>query len=115
MNPRIRDFEIPDYQAALEMWRSDANIGLSSADLKDNIRRFLERNSGLSKVAVSGKRMIGTALCGQDGRRGYLYHLHVDENYRRKGLGKKLVKACMDSLQEEKIQKCHLFVFDANQ
>ena len=27
-------------------------------------------------------------FCGHDGRRGYIYHVAVDENYRRKGIGR---------------------------
>jgi N-acetylglutamate synthase len=114
MEPHIRNFEIHDYEAALELWKTDANIGLSAADDKDNIRLFLERNPGLSKVAVVDGRLIGTLLGGQDGRRGYLYHLYVDPCLRRQGLGKALVTACLASLREVKIERCHLFVFGTN-
>jgi N-acetylglutamate synthase len=114
MNIQIRDFEIQDYDAAIKLWRTDNNVGLSSADNKTNFLQFLERNQGLSKVAVINGQIVGTALCGHDGRRGYLYHLYVAPDYRRKGIGKMLVDSCLDSLQRERIQKSHVFVFDMN-
>jgi N-acetylglutamate synthase len=110
----IRNFDQQDYEAALKLWKQDTNIGLSSADDKTNIHTFLKRNPELSKVAIFNEQIVATALCGQDGRRGYLYHLYVEPNYQRKGLGKALVKACLNSLRKENIEKCHVFVFEAN-
>lgn len=114
MNLKIRNFEIEDYKTALELWKTDDNIGLSSADNKAGVQRFLKRNPRLSKVAVIDKQIVATVLCGQDGRRGYLYHLYVDPNYRRKGLARMLVEDCLRSLRKENIQECHLFVFNTN-
>jgi hypothetical protein len=50
MNCEIRDFKIEDYEAAIDLWKEDANIGLSSADDKVKIAQFLKQNPGLSKV-----------------------------------------------------------------
>jgi len=110
----IRDFEIQDYEEAFALWKSSEHIGLSSADNRVEVKCFLERNPGMSKVAVENGRVIGTILCGHDGRRGYLYHLYIDPLYRRKGLGKKLVEVCLENLKKEGIGKCHLFIFGTN-
>ncbi len=115
MDSIIKNFTIEDYDAALKLWENDNNIGLSSADNKGSIENFLKRNPDLSKMAVCNDSIVGTLLCGHDGRRGYIYHLFVDKNIRRQGIGSKLVKACLNSLKEEGIQKCHLFVFDRNE
>jgi ribosomal protein S18 acetylase RimI-like enzyme len=69
----------------------------------------------MSKVAVEDGRVVGTVLCGKDGRRGYLYHLCVDELYRRKGLGRKLVASCLEDLEKAGIARCHLFIFGGNE
>jgi ribosomal protein S18 acetylase RimI-like enzyme len=111
----IRDFTLQDYEAAAKLWKSSDNIGLSSADDSGNIERFLKRNPGMSKVAVEDGQIVGTILCGHDGRRGYLYHLCVDERYRGKGLGRRLVGTCLERLQQEGIGKCHLFIFGGNE
>ena len=65
-------------------------------------------------VATDNEKIIGTILCGHDARRGYLYHLIVDKNYRKKGIGKLLVKNALDNLKKIGITKFHIFVFDKN-
>ena len=59
-------------------------------------------------------RIIGAVLCGHDGRRGYLHHLAVATEHRRKGLGKSLVDRCLDKLRSLGIQKCNIFVYADN-
>jgi ribosomal protein S18 acetylase RimI-like enzyme len=76
---------------------------------------FLQKNPGLNFVAIENGKIIGTCLCGSDGRRGYLYHLAVDPSYRRKGIGNALVERTLDALAEQGIQKCHIMVFGTNE
>jgi ribosomal protein S18 acetylase RimI-like enzyme len=111
----IKNFTIEDYSTAFKLWKTDDNVGLSSADTIEGIKIFLKRNLGLSKVAIINGNMVATLLCGHDGRRGYLYHLFVDKSQRRQRLGSKLVEACLNSLRKEGITKCHLFVFERNE
>lgn len=115
MTAQIRDFAIADYGLAIAMWQSEASVGLSSADSQDAVARFLARNPGLSKVVVVDGQLAGTLLCGHDARRGYLYHLYVAPQFRRRGLGSKLVDACLQALGKEGILKCHLFIFRKNE
>ncbi|MCA9498194.1 MAG: GNAT family N-acetyltransferase [Nitrospira sp.] len=53
-------------------------------------------------------------LCGHDGRRGYLHHLAVVQEYRGQGVGQKLTERVIAALQQNGIQKCHLFVLNEN-
>jgi putative acetyltransferase len=103
-----------DYDPAVALWRVCEGIGLSEADSREGIRRFLRRNPGLSVVAESGGKLTGTALAGHDGRRGFIYHLAVAAPHRRSGVGRKLVAACLKRLRARGIQKCHLVVFGYN-
>lgn len=115
MTIAIRDMDIEDYESVYRMWGSVEGIGLSDADSKEGIKRFLERNPGLSFVATDGTQIVGAALCGHDGRRGYIHHLAVVNAYRKQGIGKSLVGRCMFALMRIGIAKCHLFVFGDNQ
>jgi putative acetyltransferase len=115
MSIAIREMDIEDYESVYRMWESVEGIGLSDADSKEGIKRFLERNPGLSFVAMDGSQMVGAALCGHDGRRGYIHHLAVVNAYRKQGIGKSLVGRCMYALMRIGIAKCHLFVFGDNQ
>ncbi|HAF63029.1 MAG TPA: GNAT family N-acetyltransferase [Anaerolineaceae bacterium] len=114
MTIHIRAMQISDYEQALDLWQHTAGMGLSSADEKREIARFLQQNQGLCFVALEDEHLIGTILCGEDGRRGYLYHLAVQQNKQKKGVGKSLLQKSLNALKEKGIQKCHLFVIADN-
>ena len=78
------------------------------------LEAFLEHNPGLCFVAHDQGQIIGTVLCGSDGRRGYLYHLAVDESQRHQGIGNALVQRSLEQLRLQGVQKCHLMVFANN-
>ncbi len=115
MRIHLREMTIDNYDAVYAVWQNSEGIGLSDADSKEGIKRFLERNPGLSYIALDGDHVVGAALCGHDGRRGYIHHLAVVHTHRRQGIGRSLVSRCMFSLMQIGISKCHLFVFDQNQ
>jgi ribosomal protein S18 acetylase RimI-like enzyme len=98
----------------LRLWSRSEGVDLGS-DSPESILGFLERNSGLSWVAMRDELPVGAALCGQDGRRGYIHHLAVDSSARRAGIGHALVERCLSGLREAGIGKCHIFVFRSNQ
>lgn len=58
--------------------------------------------------------VVGSILCGHDGRRGCLYHVCVDEEYRRRGIGKAMVVKAMEELKKEQINKVCLIAFTRN-
>lgn len=115
MSIAIREMTIEDYELVYHLWEVSEGLGLSDADSKEGIKRFLARNPSLSFVATDDEKIVGAALCGHDGRRGYIHHLTVEESYRRQGIGKSLVGRCMFALMQIGIAKCHLFVFGQNQ
>jgi ribosomal protein S18 acetylase RimI-like enzyme len=110
----IRDMVISDYEQIVDLWKNSPGIGLSDADSKRNISQFLERNPGLSFVYEREKKIVGTILCGHDGRRGYIYHVAVDPAWKRQGIGKKLIAQSLAKLNLKRIAKCHLFLFHDN-
>jgi ribosomal protein S18 acetylase RimI-like enzyme len=114
MNTNIREMTIDDYEQVYALWENSEGIGLSDADSKEGIKRFLKCNPMLSFVAFEGDQIVGAALCGHDGRRGYIHHLAVDKSHRRQGIGRSLVGRCMYALMRIGIGKCHLFVFGEN-
>lgn len=111
----IRALVIEDYDAVIELWRNTEGIGLSEADSRENISRFLTRNPCLSSVAEKAGEILGAVLCGHDSRRGYLHHLAVRKDQRLQGIGKRLIKISLENLKAEGIDKCHIFVFRDNE
>lgn len=110
----IRPLRLEHYPAVHTFWQGMENMGLSSADSRGSIARYLERNPGMSFVALEGERIVGTLLAGHDGRRGYLHHAAVDPSFRRRGVGRRLVEAALSALRAAGIEKAHLFIFPAN-
>lgn len=112
----IRRMDIKDYEAVYQLWSCTKGMGLRSLDdSKDGITRFLKRNPSTNFVAVDGQKIAGVILCGNDGRRGYIYHTAVEPSYRRKGIGKALVDKTLESLKQENIHKVALVVYRSNQ
>jgi ribosomal protein S18 acetylase RimI-like enzyme len=114
MSILLREFSMHDYEAAYTLWSASEGIGLSDADRRENIERFLSHNPGLSAVAVEDGALVGALLCGTDGRRGYLHHLAVAGGRRRKGVGRALVDRCLGALGGAGVRKCHIFVIADN-
>jgi len=115
MSIEIQPMSMTAFEEILDLWQNSPGVGLSNADLPENIARFLDRNPGLSFIARDAELLVGAALCGHDGRRGYIHHLAVHQTYRRQGVGQALVESCLAGLRSINIDKCHLFVFDENQ
>jgi len=118
MNPvsRIRPLVIGDYEAVHALWSQTEGLGLNESDSPGAIAAYLERNPGLSRVAVDPRdHIVGALLCGHDGRRGYLHHLAVTPAHRKQGIGKALVESCLEGLRALGIPKCNLFLFADNE
>jgi ribosomal protein S18 acetylase RimI-like enzyme len=113
--PQVRTWHGSDYDAAFALWKATPGVGLSAADEREPIFRFLERNPGMSFIAESGGRLVGTILCGHDGRRGLIHHLVVAEEHRRRGLAMQLLHAGLQALCSAGIDKCHVLVFRDNE
>lgn len=110
----IREMTINDYEQMIELWNGIEGLALSNADSKENIDMYLNRNKGLSYVYEQDSKIIGTILCGHDGRRGFIYHVAVNPDYRKQKIGNKLVQASLEKLSKEGIDKCHIFVIEEN-
>ncbi len=115
MKIKIRKMAIADFNKVLALWKSVEGVGLDRGiDSKGGVKRFLARNPGLSFVALDGTEIVGAALCGTDGRRGYIHHLAVRPSRRRRHLGRQLVAHCLAALKRTGINKCHIFIFKEN-
>ncbi len=114
MDIEIRIMSSSDYSGAIDLWKALPGLGLSSADDFSAIDLFLRKNPDTCFVAVNEGKIIGTVLGGNDGRRGYIYHLAVHQNFQKIGLGKALLEKCLLSLRSEGIKKCHIFVISSN-
>ena len=109
-----REFYIEDYDAAFELWQRVEGLEIAEGDDREGVAQFFARNPGLSRVATDGPAIVGVALCGHDGRRGHIYHLAVDPAYQGRGLGKRLLDECLESLRRTGVKRVIIMVADSN-
>ena len=111
----IREMTIDDYEEVYTLWKKIKGFGLRSIDdSREGVDRFLKRNPTSSVVAEKDGKIVGSILCGHDGRRGCFYHVCVDKDYRRRRIGKNMVVFAMEALRREKINKVSLIAFTKN-
>ena len=111
----LRIMTIDDYEQVYALWKQIHGFGIRSVDdSREGIARFLKRNPDTSVVAVEDGKIVGAILCGHDGRRGCMYHVCVDADYRMRGIGKSMVVKAMEELKKEEINKVCLIAFTKN-
>lgn len=111
----IRTMTIEDYEEVSALWHKIRGFSIRSIDdSREGVARFLLRNPSTSVVAVEDGRVVGAILCGHDGRRGCMYHVCVDPDYRMRGIGKAMVVQAMTALKQEGISKVSLIAFTRN-
>lgn len=114
MDFSIRQMTLDDYDEVYGLWTKTDGLSIEEGDDRDAIGLYLKRNQGLCFVAIAYGRIIGTILCGHDGRRGILRHLVVDASSRGQGIARSLIAECLAALAREGITRCNTFVLDAN-
>ena len=113
----ISPMVIDDYPQVAKLWAGIRGFGIRSIeDSREGVDRFLKRNPDISVVAMlPDGEIIGSILCGHDGRQACFYHVCVREDYRQKGIGRSLVDACVEALRREEINRIYLIAFKTNQ
>ncbi len=105
-----------DYDEVHALWLTIQGFGIRALDdSREDITRFIRRNPTTSVVAKDRGRVIGTILCGSDGRQGALYHVCVSKPDRRQGIGTRMVGYCMQRLRAMGINKVGLIAFTRNE
>ncbi|MCR4898869.1 MAG: GNAT family N-acetyltransferase [Acholeplasmatales bacterium] len=113
---KIRIMTINDYAQVYNMWLSCVGMGFNNVDdSKEGIEKFLKRNPTSCFVAIEDDIVVGAVIAGDDGRRGYIYHLAVNPKYRKNGIGTSLVNNVMNSLEKLGINKVALLTFKRNE
>ena len=111
----IREMTIDDYDEVYEMWQITTKRALSKADEKDQMERYLKHNAGMSQVAVVDGKIVGTVLAGHDGRRGFIHHMAVLPEFRRKKIGHALAQTAIQKIRVQGIDITHIFCYQNNE
>ncbi|SIT38919.1 putative enzyme [Paraburkholderia piptadeniae] len=113
----IRCFDAADTDAVVALWLDafpeykDASKPQRNPHL--SIANKLATQPELFFVAVKDAGIVGTAMAGYDGHRGWLYSLAVDPTQRRQGIGTRLVRHAEAALTARGCPKVNLQVLSA--
>jgi ribosomal protein S18 acetylase RimI-like enzyme len=108
----IRELRAVDGEQLRKLWAACGFRSLGDDDL--SLARMARRNPGLLVVASEGTRVVGSALGGWDGRRGWIYHLATAESHRRQGIATRLVDQVEAGLRDLGCPKVSVLVRDEN-
>jgi ribosomal protein S18 acetylase RimI-like enzyme len=95
----VREATRADVSAVLELWAQARSAAAVTPDDAESVQRLIERSSLL--VAEVDGRVVGALVVGWDGWRGNMYRLAVLPEFRRRGIGRRLVEAGHDSLRAQ--------------
>ena len=112
---KIRTMVSSDYDEVYELWYSIKSFAIRQIDdSRDGIVKFLKRNKTTCVVAVCDGKIIGSILCGHDGREACFYHVCVREDMRNHGVATHMVNYIIDKLNKLNINKIRLVAFKNN-
>ncbi len=88
-------------EEVISFWKQVQGVHLheNGEDTKEGIEAYLNRNPDCSYLAVDNGNIVGALLAGHDGRRGFINHLAVAEEYRKQGIGTHLLYLAQEAFK----------------
>jgi ribosomal protein S18 acetylase RimI-like enzyme len=113
MKMEIRLFQPSDGSAVVQLWK-DCNIVVPWNDPHRDIRRKLAVQPELFLVGVLSGEIVASVMAGYDGHRGWLNYLAVAPRFRRRGIGRRIVKEAEARLREMGCPKINIQIRTGN-
>jgi ribosomal protein S18 acetylase RimI-like enzyme len=105
-----------DYDAVRKLWEQ-AGLPIRAAG-RDSREQFAEQLAGGIQNVVGarlGDRLVGVVVTTHDGRKGWINRLAVHPDFRRQGLGLRLIAEAERVLHEQGLQIIAALIEDWNQ
>lgn len=111
----IRPFTMQDYEPVFGLWTgAGTGVNIRPSDRLEEIEKKLARDPDLFLVAEEDERVVGVIIGAWDGRRGWLHHLAVEPDYRRRGIAATLIREVEQRLKARGCLKVNLLIFRDN-
>ena len=114
MGGGIRPFLAEDTEAVVALWRQAGLVVPWNDPYRDIERKLTVQPELFLVVEGDAGELIGTAMAGYDGHRGWVNYLAVDEAHRGSGLGAGLMAEAERLLAERGCPKLNLQVRSSN-
>jgi ribosomal protein S18 acetylase RimI-like enzyme len=105
----ISPLQPAQFDPAVALWH-EAGLTRPSNDPDADLRRAIAGSASTILAGHEHGRLIATAMVGHDGHRGWVYYLAVDPSARRRGHGRRMIRACEAWLWERGVPKLNLMV-----
>jgi ribosomal protein S18 acetylase RimI-like enzyme len=96
-------------EAAVALWEA-AGLTRPWNDARADFARAVRGPSSAVLGAFDGGELVGTAMVGHDGHRGWVYYLAVARSADGQGRGRAIMAACESWLRERDVPKLNLMV-----
>jgi phosphinothricin acetyltransferase len=111
---QIRPYEDADEQAVIGLWREVLPDPAPHNDPATSLRQKLAVERDLLFVAAVDGAVVGTAMGGYDGHRGWVYSVAVRPEHRRRRVGSALLRRLEEVLRGRGCLKVNLQVRASN-
>ncbi len=110
----IRRYRQADESDVIELWREVFPSAPARNDPLKDIELKLTEQPELFLVAIVDGLLVGTAMAGFDGHRGWVYYVAVHSTYRRRGIGSALMGEVESTLSQNGCPKLNLQIRSSN-
>jgi ribosomal protein S18 acetylase RimI-like enzyme len=115
MEIEIRPYTESDEAGVVALWREVFPNAPAHNDPRTDIHRKLSVQPELFLLATAGSEVVGTAMAGYDGHRGWVYYVAVSPRFRRQGIGTALMKRAEEDLARLGCPKVNLQIRASNE
>ena len=116
VRPHLREYiDALDRVQVIALWRTVFGYEIAHNEPALAIRKKTDVNDHMFFVAEDNSTIVGTAMAGYDGHRGWLYAAAVHPNHRRVALGSRLVRHAEQALAAAGCMKVNLLLLGSNE
>jgi ribosomal protein S18 acetylase RimI-like enzyme len=112
----VRSATADDEAAIAALWQT-CGLVISYNDPAKDFRFARGKSNSVVLVGVGiheDGNLVGSVMVGHDGHRGWIYYVAADPNYRKQGIGRRMMGAAEEWLKGRKVVKMMLLVRETN-
>jgi ribosomal protein S18 acetylase RimI-like enzyme len=113
MTISMREAALADRAATVALWQ-ECDLTRPWNNPTCDFDRALSFAGSTILLAEHGRALVGTAMVGFDGHRGWIYYLGVRPDRRGQGIARRLVDACAEWLKQHDCRKVELMLREGN-
>jgi ribosomal protein S18 acetylase RimI-like enzyme len=103
------------YADAVALWHATGLTRPWNDPMADLIRAITHPTSTVLAALDDAGALLGTAMVGHDGHRGWVYYVAINPDHQGRGLGRRLMQASEEWVRDRGVPKIQLMVRHTNE